>query len=41
MKEKSLGRTPESWLAMKDAYNLWHAKKRVDLNGVERLKVDT
>ncbi len=36
---KALGRTPESWLAMQDTYNLWHAKKRIDLNGVERLQV--
>ena len=24
---KSLGRSPESWLAMQDAFNLWQAKK--------------
>jgi len=22
---KALGRTPQSWLAMQDAYDLWHA----------------
>lgn len=31
---KTLGRTPESWLAMQDAYDLWHAKQRVDLDKV-------
>ncbi len=24
---KTLGRSPESWLSMQDAYNLWHEKK--------------
>jgi addiction module HigA family antidote len=24
---KALGRSPESWLAMQDAYDLWQAKK--------------
>ena len=24
---KSLGRSPESWLAMQDAYDLWQAKR--------------
>ena len=28
---KSLGRSPESWLSMQDAYDLWQAKKRVKL----------
>jgi len=37
---KALGRTPESWLAMQDQYNLWHAKKRVDLKQVKKLKLD-
>ncbi len=37
---KTLGRSPESWLAMQDAYNLWHARNRVDLHEVERLKID-
>jgi len=31
---KALGRTPESWLAMQDNYDLWHAKKNVNLNRV-------
>ena len=37
---KALGRTPESWLAMQDAYDLWMAKKTVRLSSVQRLKVD-
>ena len=38
---KTLGRTPESWLAMQDQYDLWHAKNRVDLRGVKKLKIST
>ena len=34
---KTLGRSPESWLAMQDNYNLWQAKKRVNLKNVQRL----
>ena len=37
---KTLGRTPESWLAMQDSYNLWHAKKNVDLREVEKLQIN-
>ena len=36
---KCLGRTPESWLAMQHSYDLWQAKKRINLNDVERLKL--
>ena len=36
---KTLGRSPESWLAMQDQYNLWHAKKKVDLKEVEKLVI--
>ncbi|MCG8436297.1 MAG: HigA family addiction module antitoxin, partial [Gammaproteobacteria bacterium] len=36
---KALGRSPESWLAMQDQYDLWHAKRRVDLKKVRKLKV--
>lgn len=31
---KGLGRSPESWLAMQDNYDLWQAKQHVDLAGV-------
>ncbi|REK51988.1 MAG: addiction module antidote protein, HigA family [Bacteroidetes bacterium] len=37
---KTLGRSPESWLAMQDAYDLWHAKKNLDLRKVEKLDID-
>jgi len=36
---KTLGRTPESWLAMQDNYNLWQAKQRVNLEEVEKLVI--
>jgi addiction module HigA family antidote len=37
---KCLGRSPESWLAMQHSYDLWQAKRNVDLRGVETLKVN-
>ncbi len=37
---KTLGRSPESWLAMQDSYNLWHAKNNVDLRDVEKLNIN-
>jgi len=37
---KALGRTPESWLAMQDQYDLWHAKKRVNLKQVKKIKLN-
>jgi len=36
---KVLGRSPESWLLMQDNYDLWQAKKVVDLNEYQRLKL--
>ena len=36
---KCLGRSAESWLAMQHSYDLWRAKRSVDLRGVETLKV--
>lgn len=36
---KTLGRTPESWLAMQDNYDLWQAKQRVNLDEVEKLEL--
>jgi len=36
---KVLGRTPESWLTMQDHYDLWHAKKNINLKGIKRLKL--
>ena len=34
---KTLGRSPESWLAMQDQYDLWHARKHVSLKNVKKL----
>ncbi len=36
---KGLGRSPESWLAMQDNYDLWHAKKNIDLKSVKKIKL--
>ncbi len=36
---KTLGRTAESWLAMQDQYDLWHARQSVDLKRVRKLNV--
>jgi addiction module HigA family antidote len=32
---KGLGRSPESWLAMQDHYDLWHARQTVDTDAIE------
>ncbi|MBV1952354.1 MAG: HigA family addiction module antidote protein [Cycloclasticus sp.] len=37
---KSLSRSPESWLSMQDAYDLWQAKKRVKLDGVQKVHIN-
>ncbi len=34
---KVLGRTPESWLAMQDMYDLWVARNTVNLDGIRPL----
>lgn len=36
---KTLGRSPESWLAMQSNYNLWQAKKTVNLDVVEKMAI--
>jgi len=36
---KAIGRSPESWLLMQDAYDLWVARKNVDLKRVSKLKL--
>jgi addiction module HigA family antidote len=36
---KALGRTPESWLAMQYNHDLWHARQRVKLAGVAKVKL--
>lgn len=35
---KSLGRSPESWLAMQDAFDLWQAKRHTKLDGVQQIE---
>ena len=37
---KTLGRTPESWLAMQHNHDLWRAKRQVNLNNVGKLDID-
>ena len=37
---KALGRTPESWLAMQHTYDLWQAKKTIELDSVNKIKLD-
>lgn len=34
---KTLGRSPESWLAMQNSYDLWQLQKRRTFDEVERL----
>lgn len=36
---KGLGRSPESWLAMQDSYDLWHARQRVSMDDVEPISI--
>jgi len=36
---KGLGRSPESWLAMQDNYDLWHARQNVDIADVEPILI--
>ncbi len=37
---KALGRSPESWLSMQDAYDLWLAKKRIKLSGIQKINLN-
>jgi addiction module HigA family antidote len=36
---KALGRSPQSWLAMQDAHDLWVAQQNSDLSGVSKLEL--
>ena len=36
---KALGRSPESWLEMQHCYDLWQARKKVNLKEVKKRKV--
>jgi addiction module HigA family antidote len=35
---KALDRSPESWLTMQDNYDLWKARRSVDLDAVEKIE---
>lgn len=35
---KGLGRSPESWLAMQDNFDLWQARQTLDLGAVEKVE---
>lgn len=35
---KALGRTPESWLAMQDNFDLWQARQLVNLDEVQKVE---
>jgi addiction module HigA family antidote len=37
---KALGRSPESWLAMQDNYDLWQARQRTNLENVDKVEFD-
>lgn len=37
---KAIGKTPESWLAMQDAFDLWVARREVDLQRVGKLELE-
>ena len=36
---KTLGRSPESWLAMQNNYDLWQAKQKFNFDEVEKLAI--
>ena len=37
---KAVGRSPESWLAMQDNYDLWQARKLADLANVRKVQFE-
>mgnify|MGYP001813604384 FL=1 len=37
---KAIGRSPESWLSMQDSYDLWIARKKVDLKKIKKIDFD-
>ena len=37
---KALGRSPESWLALQDNYDLWQARQRTNLENVDKVKFE-
>ncbi len=37
---KALGRSPESWLSMQNAFDLWNAKKSIKLSNVRKINLN-
>jgi addiction module HigA family antidote len=37
---KAIGRSPESWLAMQDNYDLWQARKSANLSQVRKISFE-
>ncbi|WP_018880798.1 MULTISPECIES: HigA family addiction module antitoxin [unclassified Thioalkalivibrio] len=37
---KTLGRSPESWLAMQDQHDLWCARRNVKLDAVQQMRFE-
>ncbi|MCL4262801.1 MAG: HigA family addiction module antidote protein [Anaerolineae bacterium] len=35
---KALGRSPESWLAMQNSYDLWQVRKHLNVDEIEKLE---
>lgn len=35
---KALGRSPESWLAMQDNFDLWQARQSINLDAVQKVE---
>lgn len=35
-----IGRSPESWLALQDAYDLWQAKQNINLDSIHKLELN-
>jgi addiction module HigA family antidote len=38
---RALGRSPESWLAMQNSFDLWQARNTADLSKVRKVKFET
>lgn len=38
---KTLGRSPESWLAMQSNYDLWQARQHFSVDEIEKLELPT
>jgi addiction module HigA family antidote len=38
---KAVGRSPQSWLAMQDNYDLWQARQRLDLDQIHKIEFAT